>query len=245
MSTDIFLEGAVVKRMENRGEMGWLAGLLQATDTAYPVGGFAHSGGLEGLVQLGEVVDEAGLDLFMGGVLRHGISHVELPLLGHAWEAATAGDFEALAALDRLSMAVRPAAELREAARRTGAQRLGMVEVVGEVDALFLLDVREALANTQVPVVAGVEAVVMGVPKEAAMGAFGYGVCAGVTSACLKLLRMGQSALQRRLGECGRRVPAMVEAALEVGVEDIGSFAPAWDIGAMRHERAERRLFLS
>ena len=43
----------------------WLVGLLQAGDSYYPTGAYAHSFGLEGLVQAGLVRDRATLREFI------------------------------------------------------------------------------------------------------------------------------------------------------------------------------------
>ena len=42
----------------------WIVGLLQAGDSFYPTGSYAHSFGLEGLVQEGVVHDRATLKAF-------------------------------------------------------------------------------------------------------------------------------------------------------------------------------------
>ena len=68
--------------------MDWLPQLLQTNDASFPSGSFAHSFGLEGLVQLGQVTDR---DTF-GDFIRHQIvpalEHFELPFVRLANEAA-------------------------------------------------------------------------------------------------------------------------------------------------------------
>jgi urease accessory protein len=61
----------------------WL--VLQVADSAFPVGGFAHSGGLEAAVQLGEVVDGRGLDRFACAAMWQA-GYGALPILGAAYD---------------------------------------------------------------------------------------------------------------------------------------------------------------
>src|SRR4051812_11770154 len=65
----------------------WLCGLLQANDSFYPTGSYAHSFGLEGLVQESVVHDRATLREFLFRSVMPSLRHVELPIAAHAWRA--------------------------------------------------------------------------------------------------------------------------------------------------------------
>ena len=93
--------------------------------------------------------------------------------------------------------------------------------------------------------VAGVEAHVLGVPKNNAMLAYAHGAFAAVLSAAVKLLRLGQTTVQQLLLECGLSLQSLIQTADKVSLEDLGSFAPLLDTSSMRHERCPARLFLS
>lgn len=219
--------------------MPWLPLLLQCSDTAFPTGGFAHSGGLEGLAQLGHVTDIDTLRDFLRGPVLHNLQHVDLPLVAHSYRAALRGDDRTLARLDDLSCACRVPEELREAARRSGRQRLELLaNALGQAGAF-------RPARTQAPVVSGIEAAHLGMPEGAALAGFAFQTLSGVTAAALKALRLGQTALQSALAEVLRDVPAAAARAARLAEDDIGSFAPAWDIASCRHRRAPSRLFLS
>ncbi|HZH77778.1 MAG TPA: urease accessory protein UreF, partial [Archangium sp.] len=49
--------------------MGYAWRVLQLADSAFPTGGFAHSGGLEAAVQQGEVRGREGLERFVRELL--------------------------------------------------------------------------------------------------------------------------------------------------------------------------------
>jgi urease accessory protein len=65
----------------------WLPLLLQTTDSAYPIGGFAHSGGLEGMVALDHVRTADDLHAFLRQEVTETLTYVELPLLFQAYQA--------------------------------------------------------------------------------------------------------------------------------------------------------------
>src|SRR6186713_2356297 len=68
-------------------DAAWLLGLLQAGDSFYPTGSYAHSFGLEGLVQENVVRDRATLRDFIFLSALPALRHTELPLAAHAWRA--------------------------------------------------------------------------------------------------------------------------------------------------------------
>jgi urease accessory protein len=220
----------------------WLAPLLQCNDSAYPVGAFAHSFGLEGMVQTGAVTDRVSLLAFLHGPVRHGLAKVDLPLLAHAYEAAKGENVGELVRLDHLSAACRAPSELREAATRVGRQRLEMLDSVW---AQHLKVPELDLPHKQAPIVAGIEARVLGAPKRSAMLAYAHGSYAAILSAAIKLLRLGQTAVQQMLMKCSRTLGVLIQTAEQTSLDDVGSFAPLLDTSSMRHERCAARLFLS
>src|SRR5690606_20422359 len=78
----------------------WLPWLLQVNDSQYPSGAYAHSLGLEELVECGAVTDAAGLEDFLGAQIVPSLCAFELPILAEAHRAAQAGDTARLADLD-------------------------------------------------------------------------------------------------------------------------------------------------
>lgn len=221
----------------------WLPALLQLSDSTLPIGAYAHSFGFEGLVQLGAITDEAGLEQFLQRELLGALEEVDLPLLRHLRDALAAEDFECLVRLDALALATRPSAELRSASQRMGRQLqlLASRLLDGEVPA----ELHAALPAPQAITMTAVLHHLRGIPVEAGLVSFAWQTLTGVAQAGLKLLHLGPSAIQGILGRCGAPIAAAVEASSTVAEDDIGSFAPLWDIASARHERAAARLFIS
>ena len=98
----------------------WLPALLQLSDSTLPVGAYAHSFGLEGLVQMGAISDIDDLERFLTREMLSTLTEVELPLIRISRQALENNDLTALTRLDHLALATRPTAELRSASTRMG-----------------------------------------------------------------------------------------------------------------------------
>ncbi len=230
----------------------WLPALLQTTDSLFPTGAYAHSGGLETLVALGVVNDARSLSAFLRGRIAPMLGGYELPYLGFAMAAARAGDLAGLTALDREYGAGKLPRETREASIQVGTQRLRMLtrltppaDVRGLSAEAFGAAVARGEADGHAAIVCGLQAHCQGAPAEAAMTAYFYGSLAGSCSAALKLIRIGQEGCQGALSEGLALAATTVAHALTVPREEAGWCDPGLEIAAARHERAFARLFIS
>src|SRR5688572_10243171 len=105
----------------------WLGGLLQTGDSFYPTGSYAHSFGLEGLVQQGVVRDRATLRTFLLRAVAPALGHVDLPIAAHGCRAFGAGNWQLIGELCLLSSALKTAREVRAASENIGRQRVELV----------------------------------------------------------------------------------------------------------------------
>src|SRR5215475_9315018 len=108
-----------------------VARLLQFGDSMFPIGGFSFSCGLESAVQTGVVKDRPTLHEFARTALEQAARGDGIALIA-AHRAATAGDVEALVAIDAQVFARKPSDEMRLMSTRMGRKftEIG-VEVVG------------------------------------------------------------------------------------------------------------------
>lgn len=226
---------------------GWVAGLLQTADSFYPTGAYAHSLGLEGLVQSGVVRDRDTLRTFLLEYALPALARTDLPLAAQAWAAAgVEPDWARLRELCFLGAALRGAREPREASRAIGRQRLALAATLrGGFAAEFNRRAVEGDWPAPACVAAVVEGRTLGAPLEAVLAAMVYAAAAGFIAASIKLLRLGQNACQTLLAEALAQTPALIADALALDAADIGAFNPWWDIAAARHETADFRLFIS
>ncbi len=228
-------------------DAAWLLGLLQAGDSFYPTGSYAHSFGLEGLVQENVVRDRATLRDFIFLSALPALRHTELPLAAHAWRALAVPDWSRVGEICVLSSALKTAREARAAAANIGRQR---AELMASLHAHplaqeFLHRATDEAWPHSAAVSAALEGRVLGAPLTAVLSGITYATLAALLSAAMKLLRLGQNASQSLLTEALSVAPAMIAAAETVPFDEIGWFNPWLDIAAARHETAEARMFIS
>ena len=228
-------------------DAGWLLGLLQASDALYPTGSYAHSFGLEGMIDAGVVRDRATLRTFLLTSVLPSLRNVDLPLAAHAWKAFGARDWPVVGEVCVLASALRAPRELRAAAEAIGRQRAELLANVHEAELAreFLRRAAEGRWPHCTAVSAALEARVHGAPLAAVLAGVCYAAVAGVIAAATKLLRLGQNAAQGLLTEMLALCPAMVGPAAELPLDEIGWFNPWLDAASARHETASARLFIS
>ena len=226
----------------------WLPFLLQTGDALFPTGAYAHSLGLEECVRLGLVHDETTLRAFLLDQLVSAQRALELPFLRFGFDAACAGDLDALCGIDREISAWKLARETREASIALGMRRLKALRVICP-EATLIVRFEDAIARGDARghhlTVCGLQAAAEGVPLPALLGASFYSSLAATCAAALKLIRIGQDGCQRALRAACMQAPDAIAGSLAVKREDAGCFIPLLEIASMRHERAGERLFIS
>ena len=228
-------------------DTAWLVGLLQAGDSFYPTGSYAHSFGLEGLAQEGVVRDRETLRQFLLHSALPALRHADLPLAAHAWRNFGEANWDAIGDLCVLSSALKTAREARLASENIGRQRAELAATLRHAP-LAQEFVRRAAENGwphSSAISAALEGRVLGAPLEAVLAGIVYATVAALLSAAMKLLRLGQNAAQSLLAEALSHTPALVSAAASTALDDIGWFNPWLDIAAARHESADARMFIS
>lgn len=226
---------------------GWVLKLLQAGDSFYPTGSYAHSFGLEGVVDLGLVHDRATLRSFLLEAALPNLRHSELPLVALGWRAIAAGNWPQVGELSALASALKTTKEARIASENIGRQRAEMAAELhpGSVASEYLLHAKAGGWPMAASIAAAVEARTHGTPLEAALAASAYASLAALIAAAMKLLRLGQNGAQSLLVEMLTEVPQIIEEAKTASLDDIGWSNPWLDIASARHEFADARMFIS
>ena len=213
--------------------------LLQANDSAYPSGSYAHSLGLEELVESGVVHDPASLESYFQKQVVPALLTFEIPYFVRCHQSASSGDSTNLLALDAELDAWRIPAELKDASRRVGSQRLALLAQLHPGE-LVNRQLRSA-PRSHLLVVSALELAEL--PLDQAARAVAFQAIAGLTAASMKLLRIGQTSCQLIARRTMILLESKMDAALSMPFD--GWFNPLLEIASLRHARAHARLFIS
>jgi urease accessory protein len=223
-----------------------VARLLQFGDSMFPIGGFSFSCGLESAVQTGVVKDRATLHEFARTALDQAARGDGIALVA-AHRAATAGDVEALIAIDAQVFARKPSDERRLMSTRMGRKftEIG-VEIVGAPLLETWLDRITAGATPGTyPIALAINFAAQGLSPRDAFVVHQYGVATAILGAALRLMRVSHVDTQAMLYDLNARAEAAYETAAAARLSDMAGFAPLADILAAVHTKAHVRLFMN
>lgn len=213
--------------------------LLQSNDSAYPSGAYAHSFALEEIVESGVVHDARTLESFLSCQIIPALLTFEIPFFARAHAAAIARDCDALLAIDKELDAWRIPAELRDASRRIGSQRLDLL--VSLEPTPFISGFRSQCPRCHQLVVTALE--LSSVPTAHAARAVTFQSIASLTAASMKLIRIGQTSCQHILRRSLDTIGSQLDSSLTLQPD--GWFNPLLEIASLRHARSHARLFIS
>lgn len=219
----------------------WLPWLLQVNDSQFPSGAYAHSMGLEELVQHGIVKNADDLETFLHRQIIPSLLAFELPFLLQAHAAAASADHTALRTLDDDLDAWKLASELRQASRQLGSRRLSLVQKLNSDD--FLSAYVQSAAPCHHLIACALET--RHLPVSAACCAFGLQTLSGYAISAMKLIRLGQERCQLIIRGSMTLLASPLDGMIFASETRIGWFNPLLEIASMRHARANERLFIS
>jgi urease accessory protein len=199
--------------------------LLQLADSALPVGGAAHSFGLETLVEEGSVGPRNVAEFLRGYIAECG--RLDAVFVRRAWRG------EDSTALTAELTARRPAREAREASLKMGRRFAELFEA---------LTGKHLSPPIHYPIAFGAAGASVGIPEETIAQAYLQQAVTGLVSACQRLMPLGQVAASQLIWNIR---PAILDAVSNSERLDCTCFSPLPELGSMRHASIETRLFIS
>lgn len=227
-------------------DMLHLARLMQFADSTLPIGSFAFSNGLESALQTGIVRDPASLLSYVELIL-HQTARMDGVALLHAHRAARAGAYDRVIEADRELMCRRVGEEQQLMLARMGRKLGELVMKINPSPMLerWLADIKADTTPGCFPVAQALALAHMGADEAETFVMHQYGVASMILSAALRLMRIDHLDTQRILFTGQARVEDDYQAVRELGLDEMASFAPIFDVLVAHHTTTHVRLFMN
>jgi urease accessory protein len=213
--------------------------LFQLFDSQFPIGAFAHSGGLETYGQQGAALPE--LHELMAGQIALGWGRGELAAASLAWSAACNPDAPvALARLSTLAGAFKVIPSVRETSLRLGRRTLTLLRRLHP-------DTFETISidPPHHAIVVGAAGRMLQLPLPELLLAYGHSLLAGGIAAATRCMPVSPAQAQALIVELHPALQAASEHALHATEDTLFTCTPALDIRCHQQSLLHTRLFQS
>ncbi|WP_371864065.1 urease accessory protein UreF [Ciceribacter naphthalenivorans] len=214
-----------------------LVRLMTWLSPAFPVGGFAYSGGLESAVVEGHVTGVTDLAVWIETLLHAGSLRNDVILLAEGYRAC--GDPVRLQETVALASALSATAERYHEATGQGDAFLAAASAWPQ-HVLSVLG-----PGTPYSVAVGAVAMANGIALGDTLAAFLQAQCGQLVSAAIRLGIIGQSHGVAILAGLEPAILQQARLTVDLGLDDLGSATVTADLLSMRHETQYSRLFQS
>lgn len=213
--------------------------LLQLFDSQFPIGAFAHSGGLEWYGQHG--ADLQALRELLRNQIELGWGRSELAAASLAWKAAEGGDrHERLNRLSAIVGSHKIVPSMRQASERLGRQMLKLTRRLYPA-LVASLDIRPPHHAVAV----GAIGRLLDLPRRDLLLSFAHSLAAGSLAAATRCMPVSPEQAQELFVELQPLLASAVEITVDATEDLLFTSTPALDVRCHQQLRLHTRLFQS
>lgn len=220
--------------------------VLQFGDSAFPVGAFSFSNGLESAVQHGVVHDIHTVGQFVRTALDQAATVDGIALLV-AHRAACRSDLGAVIEADHALLQRKLNEEMRTMTTRMGRKLAEIATHMIKARMLqqWLDGIKGGVAPGTHPVGLAIVFAELGLDARQAFAAHQYGIASMMLGAALRLMRVSFMDTQAVLLEINGNAEEAYERIADASLDQMAGFTPLADIVAASHLHAHIRMFMN
>lgn len=218
---------------------------LQIADSALPIGRYVHSSGLEALLADDPDATEGDIAELVESFALHTVGPLDGVVVAEAHRAAARADVESLVALDHLVTLYKLTPASRIVSTSCGQQLAALAPTLVDAEPVGALSrlVASGITPGNLAVVEGTLAQALGIGCAEAVLIELRGSAASLLSAAVRLGRLSALRAPSVLRSTEPVLLEAAETALRLTSDSVRSWTPEFDVHALRHRRAEVRLF--
>lgn len=232
--------------MKKKNEMANVMRLLQFTDSAFPVGTFSFSNGLETASFEGLVNDASTLKAFAKSQsYQAAFSDGVAAILSH--RSFLKNEPEKCEEIDRYLYGFKMNDEARLMSVRMGKKllELGIRLYDNEFLKVFLSNIAKGVSPGMYPVAQGIIFAMAGISEKDLFCSHQYGVINMILGAALRCVKVSHYDTQLILEELSEETESLYEEVSKMSLKDMNAFYPELDILASLHEKGKMRMFMN
>lgn len=220
--------------------------LIQFTDSAFPVGTFSFSNGLETAIHEKIVYNAATLEAYAQSIsLQAAFSDGIIAI--HAYRAAIEKNYDEIIEADHRLIEFKMNNETRVMQKRMGKKMAEMSIKIFDNPLLkkWLEDINNETSPGTFPVAQGLIFAIGGMSEKELFCSHQYGVINMILGAAVRTMRVSHYDTQQILFRLSEQTQAYYDDVKDLSYEDMNSFVPQIDIISSLHEKGTMRMFMN
>lgn len=237
----------MIKSNENSITTWQLLNILQVCDSAFPIGSFNHSYGMETYLRENVICDAHTFNRWLTMFFENQYLYNEGLAIKLVYEILEKDEINKVWDIDQLLTVQNVAMESREGAKLVAYRKLDVVLELFEVDLLreYKERIDENISYGNPAVVFAILMYYLNVKRDVAIVAYGYSVASTLVQSAVRAIPLGQKDGQRVLQDSLSTLESIREEIEKLSIEDLGYNIPGFEISQMNHEILTFRLFMS